>query len=167
MPGSPVLHSLLEFAWIYVHWVSDAFYHPLLSSPSAFNLSQHQGLFQWAGFMHQVVKVLEPQLQHQSFQFRFDFLKDGLVWSPCSPRDSQDSPPAPQFESIKSSILNLLYGPTLTFVHDHWMASPTQWTWVWVNSGSWWWTGRPGVLWSVGSQSRTRLSDWTEMTYIK
>ena len=33
-----------------------------------------------------------------------------------------------------------------------WMASPTQWTWVWVNSGSWWWTGRPGVLWSMGSQ---------------
>jgi len=35
---------------------------------------------------------------------------------------------------------------------DHWMASPTQWTWVWVNSGSWWWTGRPGVLQSMGSQ---------------
>ena len=35
---------------------------------------------------------------------------------------------------------------------DCWMASPTQWTWVWVNSGSWWWTGRPGVLQSVGSQ---------------
>ena len=35
---------------------------------------------------------------------------------------------------------------------DGWMASLTQWTWVWVNSGSWWWTGRPGVLWSVGSQ---------------
>ena len=35
---------------------------------------------------------------------------------------------------------------------DGWMASPTQWTWVWVNSGSWWWTGRPGVLRSMGSQ---------------
>ena len=35
---------------------------------------------------------------------------------------------------------------------DGWMASPIQWTWVWVNSGSWWWTGRPGVLWSMGSQ---------------
>ena len=35
---------------------------------------------------------------------------------------------------------------------DGWMASPTQWTWVWVNSGSWWWTGRPGVLRFVGSQ---------------
>ena len=44
---------------------------------------------------------------------------------------------------------------------DGWMASPTQWTWVWVNSGSWRWTGRPGVLRSMGSQSQIRLSDWT------
>ena len=35
---------------------------------------------------------------------------------------------------------------------DGWMASPTQWTWIWVNSGSWWWTGRPGMLQSMGSQ---------------
>ena len=46
---------------------------------------------------------------------------------------------------------------------DGWMASPTQWTWVWVNSGNWWWTGRPGVLQSMGSQSWTWLSDWTEL----
>ena len=46
---------------------------------------------------------------------------------------------------------------------DGWMASLTRWTWVWVNSRSWWWTGRPGVLWSMGSQSWTRLSDWTEL----
>ena len=50
---------------------------------------------------------------------------------------------------------------------DGWMASPTQWTWVWVNSGSWWWTGRPGVLWSMGSQRVghdwvTELN-WTEL----
>ena len=48
---------------------------------------------------------------------------------------------------------------------DGWMASLTQWTWVWVNSGSWWWTGRPGVLWFMGSQSRTRLSNWTERNW--
>ena len=47
---------------------------------------------------------------------------------------------------------------------DDWMASLTQWTWVWVNSESWWWTGRPGMLRFMGSQSRTRLSDWTELT---
>ena len=43
--------------------------------------------------------------------------------------------------------------------------SPTQWTWVWVNSESWWWTGRPGVLQFMGSKSRTRLSDWTELNW--
>jgi len=46
---------------------------------------------------------------------------------------------------------------------DGWMASPTQWTWVWVNSGNWWWTGRPGVLQSMGSQIQTWLSAWTEL----
>ena len=46
---------------------------------------------------------------------------------------------------------------------DGWMASSTQWTWVWVNSGSWWWTGGPRVLQSMGSQSWTQLSDWTEL----
>ena len=45
---------------------------------------------------------------------------------------------------------------------DSWMPSPIQWTWVWVNSGSWWWTRRPGVLQSMGSQSQMRLSNWTE-----
>ena len=46
---------------------------------------------------------------------------------------------------------------------DGWIASETWWTWVWVNSRSWWWTGRPGVLQSVGSQSQIGLSDWTEL----
>ena len=45
---------------------------------------------------------------------------------------------------------------------DGWMASLTRWPWVWVNSGSWWWTGRPGMLRFMGSQSRSRLSDWTD-----
>jgi len=48
---------------------------------------------------------------------------------------------------------------------DGWMASLTWCTWVWVNSGSWWWTGRPGVLRFMGSQSWTRLSDWTELIW--
>ena len=71
-----VYHQLLEHAQTHVHQVSDAI-QPL-SSPSspAFNLSQHQGLFQWVGSSHQVAKVLELQLQHQSFQWTFgtDFL---------------------------------------------------------------------------------------------
>ena len=49
---------------------------------------------------------------------------------------------------------------------DGWMASLTQWTWVWVNSRSWWWTRRPGVLQFMGSQCQTQLSNWTEMNLM-
>ena len=77
-PGFPGHHQP-EFTQTHVHWVSDAIQpsHPLSSpSPPAFNLSQHQGLFQGVSFLHQVAKVLEFQLQHQSFQwwFRTDFV---------------------------------------------------------------------------------------------
>ena len=93
--GLPVHHQLPEFTETHVHWVSDAIQPShSLSSPSlpAFNLSQYQGFFQWVSSSHQVAKALECQLQHQSFQwiFRTDFLQDGLVESPCSPRDSQE-----------------------------------------------------------------------------
>ena len=79
MQGLPVHHQLLEFTQTHVHWVSDAIqpFQPLSSpSLSAFNLSQHQDLFQWVSSSHQVAKVLEFQLQHQSFQwiFRTDLL---------------------------------------------------------------------------------------------
>ena len=92
--------------------------HLILSHPTsspALNLSQHQGLFQGVRSSHQVAKVLELQLQPQSFQwiFRTDFLWDGLVGSPCSLRDSQESSPTPQFKSIDSSALSFLYSPTL------------------------------------------------------
>ena len=123
MPGFPVLHSLLEFAQTHISWIGDAIQpsHPLSPPSPAINLSQHQGLFQWVSSSQQVAKVLELQLQHQSFQwiFRVDFLCDWLVWSPCSPRDSQESSPAPQFETINSSALSLLCGPTLTSTHDY------------------------------------------------
>ena len=69
MPGFPVHHQLLELVQTHVQRVRDAIQlsHPLLSpSPPAFNLSQHEGLFQWVSFLHQVAKVLELQLQHQS-----------------------------------------------------------------------------------------------------
>ena len=67
-------------------------------------------------------KYWKFQLQHQSFQwiFRTDFLQDGLVGSPCSPRDSQESSPTPQFKSINSLTLSFLYGPTLTSINDNW-----------------------------------------------
>ena len=74
MPGLPVHHQLPEFTQTHVHWVGDVIQpsHPLSSpSPPAFNLSQHQGLFKWVSSLHQVAKVLEFQLQHQSFQWIF------------------------------------------------------------------------------------------------
>ena len=72
--------------------------------------------------LHQVAQVLEFPLQYQSFQwiFRTDFLQDGLVGSPCSPRGSQESSLTPPFKSINSSALSFLYSPTLTSIHDHW-----------------------------------------------
>ena len=73
-PGFPVHHQLPQLAHIHVHWVGDAIQpsHPLSSpSPPAFNLSQHQDLFQWVSSLHQVAKLLEFQLQHQSFQWIF------------------------------------------------------------------------------------------------
>ena len=82
-PGLPVYHQLPESTQTHIHWVGDAIQpsHPPSSpSPPALHLSQHQGLFQWVSSSHQVAKVLEFQLQHQSFQwtprliFRMDWL---------------------------------------------------------------------------------------------
>ena len=95
-PDLPVYHQLLEFTQTHVHRVSDAIEpsHPWSSpSPPASNPSQFQGLFQWVNSSHEVAKVLEFQLQHQSFQrtTRTDLLQDGLAGSPCTPRGSQES----------------------------------------------------------------------------
>ena len=124
-PGLPAHHQLQEFTQTHVHWVRDAIWpsHPLSSpSPPTFNLSQHQDLFKWISSSHQVAKVLELQPQHQAFQwiFRMDFLWNGLDGSLCSPRDSQEFSPTPQFKSINSSALSFLYSPTLTSIHDYW-----------------------------------------------
>ena len=118
-PDLPVHHHLPESTQTHVHWVGDAIQPShLLSSPSppTFNCSQHQGLFKWVS-SHQVAKVLEFQnsrlvliLQNQSFQWtpRTDHLEDGLIGSPCSQRDSQESSPTPQFKRINSSALSFL-----------------------------------------------------------
>ena len=94
-PDFPAHHQLPELAQTLIHQVGDVIQpsHSLSSPSPTFNLSQHQGLFKWVSSSHQVAKVLEFQLQHQSFQriFRTDFLYDWLVGSPCSPRDSQES----------------------------------------------------------------------------
>jgi len=106
--GFPVLHYLLDLTQTHVHWVDDAIEisHPLSPhSPSTLNISQHQGLFNWVDSSHQVAKVLELQLQHQSFKwvFRVDSLRVDCfdLWIA---RDSQESSPATQFEIIKFSL---------------------------------------------------------------
>ena len=124
-PGPPVHHQLPEFTQTHVHQVSDAIQpsHPQSSPfPPALNSSKHQSLFQWINSSHEVAKVLEFQLQHQSFQWtpRTDLLQNGLVGSPCSLRDSQESSPTQQFKSINSLALSFLHSPTLTSIHDHW-----------------------------------------------
>ena len=93
-------------------------YHPLLLLPSIFPriraFSNESAIrIRWP--------VLELQLQHQPFQwiFRIDFLQDWLVWSTCSPRDSQESSPTPQFKNINSVVLSLLYGTTFTSTQSH------------------------------------------------
>ena len=76
IPGLLVHHQLPEFTQTHIHWVSDAIQPShLLSSPSpVFNLSQHQGLFQWVKSSHQVAKVLEFQVQSFQWIFRTDLL---------------------------------------------------------------------------------------------
>ena len=84
-----------------------------LPASGSFPVSQ---LFPWGG------QSTGVSVQHQSFQWtpRTYVLQAGLVGSPCSPRDSQESSPTPQFRSIKFSALNFLHSPTLTSIHDHW-----------------------------------------------
>ena len=81
MTGFPVHHQLPEFTQTHVHWVGDAIqpFHPLSSPSSAFNLSQHQGLFKWVSSSHQVAKVLSvnisPSNEHSGLiSFRMDWL---------------------------------------------------------------------------------------------
>ena len=125
MPGLPVHHHLPELTQTHNRQVSDVIQpsHPRSSPfPPALNPSQHHILFQRVNSLHEVAKVLEFQLKHHSFQRnpRVDLLQNGLVGSPYTPRDSQESSPTPQFKSINSSALSLLHSPTLTSIHDYW-----------------------------------------------
>ena len=107
MPGFPVHHQLLELAQTHVHCVGDAIQpsHPLSSPSPAFSLSQHQGLFQWVSSSHHVAKVLEFQLQHQSFQwiFKTDFLLGLSGWISLQSKGTLKS--LFQHHSSKASVL--------------------------------------------------------------
>ena len=132
MPGFPVHHQLPELAQTHIHQVGDTIQssHPLLSpSPPTFNLSQHQGLFQGVSSSHPVAKVwsfsfsISPSNEYSwLISCRIDWL------APCSPWDSQEPSPTPQFKGISSSVLSFLYGPTLTSIHDY--GKNHRWTFV-------------------------------------
>ena len=136
MPGLPVHHQLPKFTQTHVHWIGDTIQpsHPL-SSPSmpALSLSQHLGLFKWVTSLHQVAKVLEFQLQHQSFQwtpradlFRMDWLDllavQGTLTSLL------------QHHSLKASILQRLAFFIVQLSHPYMTTGKTialtRWTFV-------------------------------------
>ena len=101
--------------------------HPTISSstvpsPPALNLSQDQGLFQWVSSLHRWPEYwsFSFNISPSNLSLRTDLLQNGLVGSPCSSRDSQEPSLTPQFKSINSSVVNILYGPILTSIHDYW-----------------------------------------------
>ena len=122
-PGSSVLHYLLEFAQTHVHWGGDGITllilsHPLLLLPSIFPSirvfsSEWAVCIRWPNCISLSISPSSEYSELISFRIDWFFLS-------CSPRDSQESSPAPQFESINSWVLCLLYGLALTSVHDYW-----------------------------------------------
>ena len=112
-PGLPVHHQHPELTQTHVHEVSDAisvvpFSSCLQSLPASESFPMSHLCMRW--------------LQHHSLQRnpRVGLLQNGLVGSPCSPRDSQESSPRPQFKSINSLAFSFPHSPTLTSIHDHW-----------------------------------------------
>ena len=113
--------SLLKLMSMELVMPSNHIMSSVISFSSCLQSFPASGFFQWVSSSHQMAKLLEFQLQHQSFQWilRTDFLEDWLVGSPFSPRNSQQSSPTPQFKSINSSVLSFLYSPTRTSLHDY------------------------------------------------
>ena len=130
-PGLPVHHQLPEFTQTHAHRVSDAIQpsHPLSSpSPPAFNLSQHQGLFQWVSSSHQVAKVLEFQLQHQFFQWTF---RTGIsVSASFPPKKSQGWSPSEWtgWISLQSKGLPRVFSNTTVQKHQFFWAQLSLWS---------------------------------------
>ena len=123
MPDFPVLHHFPEFVQTHVHWVNDAIQlsHPLFSPSLAFSFSQHQDLFQWVDSSYQGAKVLELQLQHQSFQWNIQgwFLL-GVIGLILQSKGFSRVFSNTTVQKHQSFVLSLLYGPALASVHDYW-----------------------------------------------
>ena len=101
-------------------WCHPTILSSVISFSSCFQSSQYQDLFQWVFTSggQNIGTAASALVLPMNIQ---DWFPLGLtVWSPCCPRDFQESSPAPQFERINSSALNLLYGPALTSICDYW-----------------------------------------------
>ena len=124
-PGLPVHYQLLEFTQTHVHRVGDAIQpsHPLLStSPPAPSPSHHQSLFQWVNSSHEVAKVLEFSASTSIFPMNTqDWSPLGWTgWISLQSKGLSRVFSNTTVQSINSSVLSLLYGPTLTSIHDYW-----------------------------------------------
>ena len=156
--GFPVVHYFPEFTQTHVHGVGAASNHlilclPLLLLPSIFpsiRVFSNESVLciRWSKDWSFRVSI-SPSKEHSGLiSFRA-----GLI--SLLSRDSQESSPAAQFETINFSRCLIFFKSTGEGDDrgwDGWMASLTRRTWVWTNSRSWWWTGSPGVLRSMGSQ---------------
>ena len=113
MPHLLIHHQLLEFTQTHVHWVMMPSNHLILCCPLLLpSIFPSIRIFSKESVLH----IRRPK--YWSFSFRISPSNEylGLIWSPCSPRDSQESSPTPQFKNINSSALSFLYSPTLTSI---------------------------------------------------
>ena len=122
MPGLPVHHQLPEFTQTHAHRVDDAISFsvvPFSSCPQSLLASGSFPMSQLfpSGGQSTGVSASASVLPMNT---RSVLLQDGLIGSPCSPRDSQESSPTLQVKSMNSSVLSFLYSPTLTSILDHW-----------------------------------------------
>ena len=123
-PGLHVHHQLPESTQTHVHQVGDAIQpsHPLLSptppapSPPSIRVFSNELTLRMRWPKYWSFSFMHHSLQRNP---RADLLQNGLVGSPCSPRDSQESSPTPQFKRINTSALSFLHSPTFTSIHDH------------------------------------------------
>ena len=134
MPSLSIHHQPPEFAQTYGHQVGDVIQssHPLLSPSPAFNLSSHQGLFKWVSSSHQVAKVLEFQLQHQSFQWYLGLISFRMDWLDLL--EVQGTLSLLQHHSSKASILRCSTFFIVQLSHPHLITRKpialTRWTFL-------------------------------------
>ena len=124
MPGFPVHYQLLEFTKTHVHWVRDAIQQSHSAIPFFLHLQSFtaSGSFQMTQFLASVGQSIGVSASASFLPMNIQgFFSFRIYWFDlCSPRDSQESSPVPQFESIHSLALSLLYGPPLTSIRDYW-----------------------------------------------